>query len=183
MSASVRKRGWASPRQHPSIGVWYSSRLQVPSRIVNGIEELRSLTGQEIGLSDWFLVDQQRITQFAETTEDRQWIHLDAERAGVESPYGSTIAHGFLTLSMLSEFSRQAVDIRGDFKMRINYGLNRVRFPAPVPVDSRIRGRFVLAKVEDFPGGVQVVWNVTVEVEGGVKPALVAEWVTRIYLA
>ena len=154
----------------------------MPSRIVNGIEELRTLVGHEIGLSDWFLVDQQRIAQFAETTEDRQWIHLDSERASRESPYQSTIAHGFLTLSLLSEFSREAIDIRGDFKMRINYGLNRVRFPAPVPAGARIRGRFTLAAVEDFEGGVQVVWTVIVEVEGGAKPALAAEWVTRLYV-
>ena len=154
------------------------------TRIVNGIEELRTIVGQEIGLSDWLLVDQQRITQFAETTEDRQWIHLDAERAAVESPYRSTIAHGFLTLSLLSELSREAVDIQGDFKMRINYGLNRVRFPAPVLAGSRLRGRFALVSVDDFEGdgGVQVVWNVVVEVEGGAKPALVAEWVTRLYV-
>ena len=153
------------------------------TRIVKGIEELRTLAGQEIGESDWLLVDQQRIAQFAETTEDRQWIHLDAGRAAVESPYRSTIAHGFLTLSLLSELSREAVDIQGDYKMRINYGLNRVRFPAPVPAGSRLRGRFTLASVDDFDGGsgVQVVWNVLVEVEGGVKPALVAEWVTRLY--
>ena len=154
----------------------------MPSRIVNGIEELRTLVGHEIGLSDWFLVDQQRIAQFAETTEDRQWIHLDSDRASHESPYQSTIAHGFLTLSLLSEFSREAIDIRGDFKMRINYGLNRVRFPAPVPAGARIRGRFTLAAVEDFEGGVQVVWTVIVEVEGGAKPALAAEWVTRLYV-
>lgn len=152
------------------------------NRIVNGIEELRTLVGQEIGVSDWFLLDQQRIAQFAEATVDRQWIHLDAERARTESPYHSTIAHGFLTLSLLSEFSRDAIDIRGDFKMRINYGLNRVRFPAPVPAGSRIRGRFTLNAVEDVEGGVQVVWNAIVEVEGGTKPALAAEWVTRLYV-
>jgi acyl dehydratase len=153
----------------------------MPARAIDGLGELRTLVGQEIGQSGWFMVDQHRIAQFAETTEDRQWIHLDAERAEAESPYHSTIAHGFLTLSLLSEFSREAVDIRGDFKMRINYGLNRVRFPAPVPAGSRIRGRFTLAAVEDFEGGSQVVWNVVVEVEGGSKPALAAEWVTRIY--
>ena len=155
----------------------------MPSRIVNGIAELKTLIGQEVGLSSWFLIDQQRIAQFAETTEDRQWIHLDAARAATDSPYQSTIAHGFLTLSMLSEFSREAIDIRGDFKMRINYGLNKVRFPAPVPAGSRLRGHFTLASVEDFDGGAQVVWTVIVEVEGGAKPALAAEWVTRLYLA
>ncbi len=153
----------------------------MPTRTIDGLAELRTLVGQEVGQSDWFTVDQQRISHFAGTTEDRQWIHLDAERAAAESPYHTTIAHGFLTLSLLSEFSRQAIDIRGDFKMRINYGLNRVRFPAPVPAGCRIRGRFTLAAVEDFDGGAQVVWNAVVEVEGGAKPALVAEWVTRIY--
>jgi acyl dehydratase len=150
--------------------------------IINGTAELRTLVGREIGVSDWFVMDQQRIAQFAEATEDRQWIHLDAERAHEESPYHSTIAHGFLTLSLLSEFSRAAIDIRGDFKMRINYGLNRVRFPAPVPAGSRIRGRFTLNAVEDFEGGVQVVWNAMVEVQGGAKPAVAAEWVTRLYI-
>ena len=153
----------------------------MPARVVNGIDELKTLVNQEIGVSDWFQVAQERIAEFAEATEDRQWIHLDAERARAESPYRSTIAHGFLTLSLLSEFSREAVDIRGEFKMRINYGLNRVRFPAPVPAGSRIRGRFTLAAVEDFDGGAQVTWAVIVEVEGGSKPALAAEWVTRLY--
>jgi acyl dehydratase len=127
-------------------------------------------------------VDQERIAQFAETTGDRQWIHLDSARARTESPYRSTIAHGFLTLSMLSELSREAIDIRGEFKMRINYGLNRVRFPAPVPAGARVRGHFTLASVEDFEGGSQVTWTVIVEVEGGAKPALAAEWVTRLYI-
>jgi acyl dehydratase len=154
----------------------------MPSRIVNGIAELKTRVGQEIGLSDWFTINQERIAQFAETTEDRQWIHLDSARARTESPYGSTIAHGFLTLSMLSEFSRDAVDIRGEFKMRINYGLNRVRFPAPVRAGARVRGHFTLASVEDFDGGSQVTWTVIVEVEGGAKPALAAEWVTRLYV-
>ena len=154
----------------------------MPARVVNGIDELKTLVNQEIGVSDWFQVAQERIAEFAEATEDRQWIHLDAERARAESPYRSTIAHGFLTLSLLSEFSREAVDIRGEFKMRINYGLNRVRFPAPVPAGSRIRGRFTLAAVEDFDGGAQVTWAVIVEVESGGKPALAAEWVTRLYV-
>jgi acyl dehydratase len=153
----------------------------MPARIIQDLEELRSLVGQEVGQSEWFGVDQERIAEFADATEDRQWIHLDGERAKAESPYRSTIAHGFLTLSLLSEFSRAAIDIRGEFKMRINYGLNRVRFPAPVPAGSRIRGRFTLASVEDFDGGVQVVWNALVEVEGSAKPALAAEWLTRLY--
>lgn len=153
----------------------------MPARVIQSIDELRELIGQEIGLSDWFLVSQERINEFAETTQDEQWIHLEAERARTESPYGTTIAHGFLTLSLLSELSRQAVEIRGDYRMRINYGLNRVRFPAPVPAGSRVRGRFTLAEVDDLEGCVQIVWAVIVEVDGGSKPALAAEWVTRIY--
>lgn len=151
------------------------------TRVVNGIDELRSLVGSEVGVSDWIAMTQDRITGFAEITEDRQWIHVDAERARRESPYGSTIAHGFLTLSLLSEMSRDAVEIRGDFKMRINYGINRLRFPAPVLAGSRVRGRFRLSSVEDVAGGVQVIWDCRVEVEGREKPALAAEWVTRIY--
>jgi acyl dehydratase len=154
----------------------------MPSRIISGLAELRTLVGQEVGQSEWYQIDQARITKFAETTNDHQWIHLDAARARTESPYFSTIAHGFLTLSMLSEFSRDAVDIQGEFKMRINYGLNRVRFPAPVPAGARVRGRFTLAAVEDFDGGAQVVWTVIVEVENGAKPAVAAEWLTRLYL-
>ncbi len=150
-------------------------------RVVNGIDELRTLVGQEVGVSEWMTMEQARISAFAETTEDRQWIHLDTARARTQSPYGATIAHGFLTLSMLSEFSREAVEVRGDYRLRINYGLNRVRFPAPVPSGARVRGRFALAAVKDFDGGVEVTWTATVDVEGGAKPALVAEWVTRLY--
>ncbi len=151
------------------------------TRIIDGIEALRTLVGQEAGLSDWFTLSQDRITKFAEVTEDRQWIHVDEARAKSDSPYASTIAHGFLTLSLLSEFSRDAIDIRGEFKMRINYGINKLRFPAPVPSGSRIRGRFVLRDVTDVEGGVQVIWDCKVEVEGNPKPAIAAEWVTRIY--
>jgi acyl dehydratase len=150
-------------------------------RIVHGIAELKPLVNQELAVSDWFPITQDRIADFAELTRDDQWIHVDTARAAKESPYGTTIAHGFLTLSMLSEFSRQSVVIEGPFSRRINYGLNKVRFPAPVPAGRRIRGRFTLASVEDIAGGVQVVWNCVVEVEGTVKPALAAEWVTRLY--
>ena len=149
--------------------------------LIQGIPELRTLVGREVGVSQWFTVTQQQIDQFAETTLDRQWIHIDAERAKAESPYGATIAHGFLTLAMLSEFSREAIDIQGGFSRRINYGINRLRFPAPVLSGARIRGRFVLGTVKDVEGGVEVVWNATVELEGSTKPALAAEWVTRLY--
>jgi acyl dehydratase len=150
-------------------------------RVIEGIAELKSLVGQQVGLSDWFTVTQEQIKAFAEVTGDRQWIHVDMERARTESPFGTTIAHGFLTLALLSHLHGQAVQVRGDFKMTINYGLNRVRYPAPVPSSSRIRTQSTLQSVEDVPGGIQVVWLATVEIEGSAKPALVAEWLIRFY--
>jgi acyl dehydratase len=150
-------------------------------RIIESIEELRSLIGQEVAVGEWFAVEQSHIDLFADATGDHQWIHLDVTRARTESPYGGTIAHGFLTLSLLSQLSHQSVEIRGDFKMRINYGLNRVRFPAPVPAGARIRARFTLQGVTEIDQGYQVVWAVTVEVEGARKPALYAEWLVRLY--
>ena len=152
----------------------------MPQRVIPGIEELQRLTGQEIGLSDWVEVTQPMIDSFAETTGDRQWIHIDRERATRESPFGTTIAHGFLTLSLLSQLKSQAVSVRG-IRMAINYGLNRVRFPAPVRSGSRVRGRFTLQAVEPIEGGVQAVVAGTVEMEGSAKPVLVAEWVLRYY--
>ena len=146
------------------------------------VDELRSRTGQEIVSSDWIVIDQQMIDAFAAVTSDRQWIHMDAERARTESPYGRTVAHGFLTLAFLSHLSHGAMEIRGDFNRRINYGLNRVRFPAPVPEGSRIRARFLLQSLEEVEGGYQIVWLATVDVEGSEKPALVAEWVVRLYV-
>jgi acyl dehydratase len=145
------------------------------------VEQLRSRIGQEAGSSDWIRIDQGMIDAFAEVTGDRQWIHIDPERAKTESRYGRSIAHGFLTLSLLSRLSREAVEVTGDFGMRVNYGLNRVRFPAPVPEGSRIRARFTVQSVEDVEGGYQIVWFVTVNVEGSEKPALVAEWLVRLY--
>jgi acyl dehydratase len=153
----------------------------MPPRVISSIEELKNLVGQEVGSSDWFQITQSRIDRFAEATEDRQWIHVDVERAQKESPFGTTIAHGFLTLSLISHLASQAVRVSGNFKMGINYGLNRVRFPAPVPAGSRIRARFSPQSVEDLPGGIQIIWNVTVEVEGAEKPSMVAEWLVRYY--
>ena len=150
------------------------------ARVVT-LEELQRLTGQEIGITDWLMIDQHRIDAFADATGDRQWIHVDRERAKTDSKYGRTIAHGFLTLSLLSRLSSEAVEVRGDFAMRINYGLNRVRFPAPVPEGSRIRARLTLQELKEFDGGHQIVWLITVDVEGSDKPALVAEWVIRLY--
>src|SRR5579863_264268 len=145
------------------------------------IQQLKTLAGREVGASDWLTVDQRMIDGFAEVSADRQWIHVDPARAAAESRYGRTVAHGFLTLSLLSRLSREAVEIQGDFGMRINYGLNRVRFPAPVPVDSRIRARFILQSVQDVDDGYQVVWLVTVDVAGQEKTALAAEWLVRLY--
>ena len=143
--------------------------------------ELASLVGQEVAVSDWFQVTQERIQQFAEATGDRQWIHLDAERAAQESPYKTTIAHGFLSLSLLSAMAASAFRVEGGFRMGINYGLNRVRFPAAVPAGARVRGRFTFNNVEAIENGVQYTWGVMVELEGGEKPCVAAEWVTRSY--
>ncbi len=150
-------------------------------RVIENIEELRSLVGKEVAAGDWFPVEQSRIDRFADAIEDHQWIHQDVERARVESPYGGTIAHGFLTLSLLSYLSNRCLEIRGDFGMRINYGLNRVRFPAPVLAGTRIRPRFTLQSLEEIEGGYQATWAVTVEAEGAQKPALYAEWLVRLY--
>jgi len=153
----------------------------MPPRIIEGIEQLKSLVGQEVGASDWFEVTQSRINDFADATEDHQWIHIDVERAKTDSPFHSTIAHGFLTLSLLPHLVSQAVKVQGDFKMGINYGLNRLRFVSPVLAGSRVRARLTLQSVEDVPGGNQITWSVTCETEGGQKPALVAEWLVRYY--
>jgi acyl dehydratase len=150
-------------------------------RIIETIEELQSLIGREVAVGDWFTVEQSRIDAFADATGDHQWIHQDVVRAKAESPFGQTIAHGFLTLSLLSQLSHQCFEIRGDFKMRINYGLNRVRFPAPVLAGARIQPRFTLQSLQEFDEGYQAVWVVTMEVEGSPKPALYAEWVVRLY--
>ena len=145
-----------------------------------GINDARSRIGQEIGLSDWMLIDQPRINAFAEVTGDQQWIHVDVERARRESPYGAPIAHGYLTVSLLAKFAGECIAVDG-IKLAVNYGLNRVRFAAPVKVGSRVRARFVLAAVDDIPDGAQILWQATVEIEGGDKPACVAEMVTRWY--
>ena len=144
------------------------------------VRELAGSVGEEVAESGWLEVSQERIDQFAEATDDRQWIHTDPERAARESPFKQTIAHGFLTLSLLSELMKRAVSV-GGVRMGINYGLNRVRFVAPVPAGARIRGRFKLAAVEEIRGGAQATWEVTVEREGGDKPCCVAEWLVRYY--
>ena len=142
------------------------------------LRELEARVGQEVGVSPWVEMPQERIDLFAKATEDFQWIHVDPERAE-SSPYGGTIAHGYLTLSMLPKLAESTFEF-SDRKMGVNYGLNRVRFTAPVPAGSRIRGRFTLAKYEKLDGGVQVTWSVTVEREGGGdQPVMVAEAIGR----
>lgn len=153
----------------------------MPITEIENLTHLRALVGKEIAVSDWFEVTQERINQFAAATGDHQWIHLDVERAKNESPYGATIAHGFLTLSLMSTLLAQAFRLNG-VKMSINYGLNKVRFTAPVPAGSRIRARVTLQKLEDIPGGVQATWGVVIEREGAEKPVCVAEWLGRSYL-
>ena len=147
---------------------------------MNDVTQLQQKVGQEVGVSPWFQIAQERIDQFASAIVDPQWIHIDPERAKRESPYGGTIAHGFLTLSLLSHLLETALDV-SKMKMGVNYGLNRVRFTDAVPAGSRIRGRFVLNSLENIKGGSQLTWAVTVEREGSDKPVCVAEWVTRQY--
>ena len=141
---------------------------------------LRDRVGQEIAVSDWLEVAQDRVNQFADATGDHQWIHVDPVRAAAETPFRTTIAHGFLTLSLISTLLRDAIDLSG-LRMAINYGLNRVRFVSPVPAGARIRGRFTLGALETVGGAVQATWQVTVEREHGDKPCLVAEWLVRYY--
>jgi acyl dehydratase len=147
---------------------------------VSSIRELETRVGQEIAVSPWLEVTQERIDTFARAIDDYQWIHVDRERAR-QSPFGGTIAHGFLTLSLLSHLAERTFSFT-DRKMGVNYGLNRVRFTAPVPSGARVRARFVLSKYEKIEGnGVQVTWNTTVEIENSPKPAMVAEWIGRSY--
>ena len=146
------------------------------------LSEMKGRVGDEIAVTDWFPITQERVQQFADATGDHQWIHIDAARAAKESPYGGTIAHGFLTLSLLSQFMKQALDIQG-LRMAINYGSNRVRFPAAVKVGSRIRARFRLASVKEVEGGFEVTYEATLQAEGSEKPCCVAEWIVRYYPA
>ena len=148
-------------------------------RTFQTIAELKDLVGQEIGVSDWITVTQERIQLFADATNDHQWIHLDAERAQA-GPFGTTIAHGFLTLSLLPEMAASAFGVN-ETRMGVNYGLNKVRFPAPVPSGSRLRGRFKLVGYEPLEGGAQLTVQVTMEREGSDKPVCIAESIGRRY--
>ena len=140
--------------------------------------DLSSWIGREVAVSPWMKITQRQIDVFADVTEDRQWIHVDPARAATDSPFRTTIAHGFFTLSLLSHLYQTCIDF-SPRRLGINVGLNRVRFTSPVKVNSRIRGRFAIEKLERIDGGLQFIWNATIEIEGAAKPALVAEWVTR----
>jgi len=144
------------------------------------LADLGGLVGREVATSDWLVVTQDRIDAFADATGDHQWIHVDPERARAETPFGATIAHGFLTLSLLSALMHDAVTVDGT-RMTLNYGLNRVRFVSPVPSGSRVRARIALGGTEDMGDSIHATWSVTVEREGGDKPAVVAEWIVRYY--
>jgi acyl dehydratase len=146
--------------------------------IVVDLGDLGGLVGREVATSDWLVVTQDRIDAFADATGDHQWIHVDSERARAETPFGATIAHGFLTLSLISALLRDAVTVEGP-RMTLNYGLNRVRFVSPVPSGSRVRARIALGGIEDRGDSIQATWSVSVEREGGARPALVAEWIVR----
>ncbi len=149
-------------------------------RVFEKMSELKALVGQEVAVSDWETITQQRIDQFAQATGDHQWIHVDPERSA-KGPFGTTIAHGFLTLSLLPMFFQSAMEIR-DLKMGVNYGLNKVRFTSPVPVGSELRARMSLKSIEDIAdNGVQMTWLVTVERKGSERPVCVAESIGRRY--
>ena len=147
---------------------------------VETLDALRNLSGQELAVTPWFEVAQDRIDRFADATEDHQWIHVDRERAQRESPYRATIAHGFLTLSLLSQFMREALEV-GGLRMAVNYGLNRVRFPSPVRSGSRVRARIVLKSVRELSEAVEATYSATIESERSEKPCCVAEWLVRYY--
>ncbi len=149
--------------------------------VFEDLDQLRAAVGSHLGYSDWLEITQERVDLFADATGDHQWIHVDVERAKAESPFGGPIAHGYLTLSLSNYFLPQVVEVRG-ISAGVNYGANKVRFPAPVPVGSRLRGGVELASVDEVAGGVQTTMVITVEIEGSPKPACVIESLSR-YLA
>lgn len=146
----------------------------------DNLAQLRLLIGTEVAVGEWLEISQQRIKLFAEATDDQQWIHVDEARAAAESPYGSTVAHGFLTLSLIPHLMAQTLHVHGA-RLSVNYGLNRVRFTAPVRAGKRIRARVTPLEIEDIPGGGQVTWKIVLEIEGSDKPACVAEMIGRRY--
>ena len=148
--------------------------------VIKTLDDLKGFAGREIAVTNWFEITQERINQFADATGDHQWIHTDPERAQGESPYGTTIAHGFLTLSLVPQFLKDAVQL-GDVRMAINYGLNRVRFPSAVLAGSRIRARTVLQSIREMTDSAEAVFSITIESQGSDKPCCVAEWLARYY--
>ncbi|HZE01934.1 MAG TPA: MaoC family dehydratase [Pseudonocardiaceae bacterium] len=148
-------------------------------RVFSGADELRAAAGEQLGVSDWMTIEQQRVNAFADATEDHQWIHIDPQRAAA-GPFGSTIAHGFLTLSLLPHLIDQTYRVESA-TMVINYGLNKVRFPTPVPVGSSVRAEVVLVEATEVTGGLQLVVRATLQIDGNAKPGCVADWVTRVY--
>lgn len=148
---------------------------------IKTLHSLREWIGREIAVTEWLPISQERIRSFADVTEDHQWIHVNSERSHRESRFGTTIAHGFLTLSLLSRFMNEAIHIRSGVQMAINYGLNRVRFPAPVPAGSKVRARFTLQSLRELPDALEAVFIASVESDGSGKPCCVAEWVIRYY--
>ncbi len=152
----------------------------MPKVQFKSMEALRSQIGQEIAVGDWVAVTQEQINLFAQATGDYQWIHLDTKRAAAESPFGTTVAHGFLTLSLLPRLMGDAMELP-PVKMAVNYGLNRVRFASPVRAGKRVRPRITLLGIEDVEGGLQLNWKVLIEVEDSQKPACIAETISRLY--
>lgn len=149
-------------------------------RVIEGADGLRALEGQRVGATDWMPVTQEQVNRFAEATSDHQWIHVDEERAA-SGPFGGTIAHGFLTLSLIPVVLTTVLDVRG-FSMGVNYGLDKVRFPAPVPVGAKIRGVVTIDEVTEVNGGVQTAYTVAFEIDGADKPACVARFLERRFL-
>jgi acyl dehydratase len=147
--------------------------------VLDNLHSLKEFEGREVGVTGWFSITQERIEQFAQATEDRQWIHVDSKRASEESPYGTTIAHGFLTLSLVSHFMKEVIQIRSGARMAVNYGLNRVRFPFPVRAGSKIRARIGLLTLKQLIYALEATFSVVMEIEKSDKPCCVAEWVVR----
>ena len=154
---------------------------RMPPLILESLHQLNTYVGKEIATTGWLRMTQQRIQQFAEISGDVQWIHVDAERARRESPYGTIIAHGFLTLSLATHFMWEAIQLPGEVRQTINYGLNRVRFPAPARAGENIRARIGLQSYQDLSGSVEAVFNITMEAENSTKPCCVAEWILRYF--
>jgi acyl dehydratase len=153
----------------------------MPPKILDNPQDLKNLIGHELAPTGWFTVTQDRIIKFAEATEDHQWIHLDEPRAKKESPFGATIAHGFLTLSLVSHFMKQAIEVHAGIRLAVNYGLNKVRFPAPVKSGAKIRAKIKVESVKELPDCIEAIFAVTIEAEAAQKPSCVAECIVRYY--